>query len=317
MIPHQSFITSPDDAGFQQSLSRCRRQGSDWHMCRDTFGGHTKVIVITMVFRERPRHGGVAASNWATRRHSQRIKQASPNPSITYLRSRISCCLSLNNVVCDLIIASCLLSHTGKWHVCCNDSPQSSFAMCPWPVVDSGPLGPAASSMSPTRFTVLGVKVSASPRRVHRWRTSACPRSSLGCLLPSLPSQSQPCCPPHSHNHAPFPVTVTTMLPCSTITATPRPSSRRPLTPHPSRLTPHASALSFHPSPLSPHHSHPHPHTLTPSPLTPPHPHTHTPSHPHTLTPIPLTPRSSPIAPSQGCSGLTLAFAWLLLQMAV
>ena len=112
MIP--ALITSPDDAGFQQSLCRCRRQGSDWHMCRDTFGGHTKVIVITMVFRERPRHGGVAASNWATRRHSQRIKQASPNPSITYLRSCISCCLSLINVVCDLIIASCLLFHTGK-----------------------------------------------------------------------------------------------------------------------------------------------------------------------------------------------------------
>ena len=156
MIPHQSFITSPDDAGFRQSLSRCRRQGSGWHMCRDTFGGHTKVIVITMVFRERPRRG-VAESNSATRRHSQRIKSAQPE-SFDHLSAimHLVLSLSLNNVVCDLIIASCLLSHTGKWHVCCNDSPQSSFAMCPWPVVDSGPLGPAASSMSPTRLTVLG-----------------------------------------------------------------------------------------------------------------------------------------------------------------
>ena len=97
MIP--AFITSPDDAGFRQSLSRCRRQGSGWHMCRDTFGGHTKVIVITMVFRERPRHG-VAVSNSATRRHSQRMKSGQPESfdhfsAITHLVMSLSqqCCL--------------------------------------------------------------------------------------------------------------------------------------------------------------------------------------------------------------------------------
>ena len=201
MIP--AFITSPDDAGFQQSLSRCRRQGSDWHMCRDTFGGHTKVIVITMVFRERPRHGGVAASNWATRRHSQRIKQASPNPSITYLRSRISCCLSLNNVVCDLIIASCLLSHTGKWHVCCNDSPQSSFAMCPLACGGLRPPWPCCLFHEPHSFH--------RPRCEGQCLTSACSQVANKCV-PTL----------FAGVPAPFPaLTVTTMPPPLTVTTMP------------------------------------------------------------------------------------------------
>ena len=183
MIPHQSFITSPDDAGFRQSLSRCRRQGSGWHMCRDTFGGHTKVIVITMVFRERPRHG-VAASNSATRRHSQRMKSGQPE-SFDHFSA-------ITHLVMSLSQQCCLRSHHSLMPpvphrlngMCAATTRRRAVSRCaPWPVVDSGPLGPAASSMSPTRFTVLGVKVSASPRRVHRWRTSACPRSSLGCLL--------------------------------------------------------------------------------------------------------------------------------------
>ena len=205
--------------------------------------------------------------------------------------------------------------------MCAATTRRRAVSRCaPWPVVDSGPLGPAASSMSPTRFTVLGVKVSASPRRVHRWRTTACPRSLLGCLL------SLPC--PHSHNHAAL-LTVTTKppslsqsQPCFPAHNHNHTSTLLKKTPHPSPFCPHDSSHMPQPSALTPRHSrltpHPsHPHTLTPSPLTPPHPHTHTPSHPHTLTPLPLTPRSSPIAPSQGCSGLTLAFAWLLLQMAV
>ena len=218
------------------------------------------MIVITMVFRERPRHG-VAASNSATRRHSQRMKSGQPESfdhfsAITHLLMSLSqrCCLRSHHSLMPPV------PHRQNG-MCAATTRRRAVSRCaPWPVVDSGPLGPAASSMSPTRFTVLGVKVSASPRRVHRWRTSACPRSSLGCLLPSLPSQSKPCCPPHSHNHAPFPVTVTTMLP--------RPQSQphldppqedpSPLTPHPSRLIPYASALSPHPSPLSSHPSHPH-----------------------------------------------------------
>ena len=136
----------------------------------------------------------------------------------------------LRSLICDhasllsLSQQCCLRSHHSLMPpvphrlngMCAATTRRRAVSRCaPWPVVDPGPLGPAASSMSPTRFTVLGVKVSASPRRVHRWRTSACPRSSLGCLLPSLPSQSQPCLPPSqsqlcplpcfSHNHAPPP----------------------------------------------------------------------------------------------------------------
>ena len=71
------------------------------------------MIVISMVFRERPRRG-VAESNSATRRHSQRIKSAQPE-SFDRLSASMHLVLSLSHqYVCDLIIASCLLSHTGK-----------------------------------------------------------------------------------------------------------------------------------------------------------------------------------------------------------
>ena len=103
MIP-----ASPDDAGCRQSLSRCRRQDSSWHMYRDTIGNLNKVIVVTMVFHERPRHCA-AASNSATRWQSQRIRRSCISCSLCLC---LSVSVSLSTSLCFSIPPLCLFLPT-------------------------------------------------------------------------------------------------------------------------------------------------------------------------------------------------------------